>query len=157
MLEERLKEEYKIREITALRVTMERDKLARDEESIQIILETLEECGISYDCITIHIDRLSIVIKESEYDKLVKCMVSLGQKLGGMNFSIDKDIMLLYIEREHLTCRGISMIVNGLTMQDIEMKMQRYLRCRNRFIIGVSTDMVEKAKQVITEIIAMGY
>lgn len=147
----------KIKEITALRVTMEREKLARDEKSVQIILETLEECEISYDCITIHIDQLAIVVKESEYGKLVGCMILLGRKLSRLNIYIDRDIMLLYIEGRRLSCRGISMIVSGLTMQDIEMKMQRYLRCRNRFIIGVSMDEAEKAKQAIAEIIDLDF
>ena len=55
--------EEKIREFTALRVTMERDKLANDEKSIQKILGTLEQYGISYDCITIHVDQLVFVIR----------------------------------------------------------------------------------------------
>lgn len=147
--------EDKIKEITALRVTLEREKLARDEKSIQMILEELEACGISYDCITIHIDQFAIVIKASEYGKLVKCVVALGQRLGRINVFIDRDIMLLYIEEKLLTCRRISMIVNGLTMQDIEMKMQRYLRCRNRFIIGVSVDMVAEARRVIAKMLDM--
>lgn len=149
--------ENKIREITALRVTMEREKLAKDEKSIRIILEALEECGISYDCITIHIDRLAIVIKESEQGKFTGCMELLRLRLGQVNITIDRDIMLLYIEREMLTCREISLIVNSLTMEDIEMKMQRFLRCRNRFIIGVSMEEAKRARQVIGDIITLDY
>ena len=145
--------EEKIREFTALRVTMERDKLANDEKSIQKILGTLEQYGISYDCITIHVDQLVFVIRESDYPRLGQCMPLLEESLGRIDISIDRDVILLCIEGRQLTWRGISMIVNCLTMQNVDVKMQRYFKSRDRFIIGIALEEAEKAKQVISEII----
>ena len=145
--------EEKILEFTALRVTMERDKLANDEKSIQKILGTLEQCGISYDCITIHVDQLVFVIRESDYPRLGQCMLLLEESLGKIDISIDRDVILLCIEGKQLTWRGISMIVNCLTMQNVDVKMQRYFKSRDRFIIGIALEEAEKAKQVISEII----
>ena len=69
--------EEQIQEFAALRVTMERDKLADDEKCIQKILEVLEQFGISYDCITIHVDQMVFMVRESDYAKLNQCMVLL--------------------------------------------------------------------------------
>lgn len=145
--------EEKIREFTALRVTMERDKLANDEKSIQKILGTLEEYEISYDCITIHVDQLVFVIRESDYTRLVQCVALLEEGLGRIDISIDRDVILLCIEGKKLTWRGISMIVSCLTMRDVDVKMQRYFKSRDRFIIGIALEEAEKAKQVISEVI----
>lgn len=145
--------EEKIREFTALRVTMERDKLANDEKSIQKILGTLEEYGISYDCITIHVDQLVFVIRESDYTRLGQCVTLLEESLGRIDISIDRDVILLCIEGKKLTWRGISMIVSCLTMRDVDVKMQRYFKSRDRFIIGIALEEAERARQVISEVI----
>ena len=73
-----------IREFPALRVTMERDKLANDEKSIQKILGILEENGISYDCITIHVDQLVFLIREVDAPILHQFMAELGNGLDQM-------------------------------------------------------------------------
>ena len=145
--------EEQIREFTALSVTMERDKLANDEKSIQKILGILEQYGISYDCITIHVDQLVFVIKESDSARLSQCMAMLGKSLDRIDISMDRDVILLCIEGKKLTWRGISMIVNCLNMQSVDVKMQRYFKSRDRFIIGIALEEAEKAKRVISEII----
>lgn len=146
-----------IREFPALRVTMERDKLANDEKSIQKILGILEENGISYDCITIHVDQLVFLIREADAPRLHQCMAELGKGMELMDISMDRDVVMLCIEGKRLTWRSISMIVNCLTMQNIDVKMQRYFKSRDRFILGIALEEAEKARQVISEIAAAGF
>lgn len=147
----------RIQEVRAFRIIIERERLAKDEESVQLIFAILEEYGIPCECLTLHIDCLTIVIRDSEYEKCSRCLGILKQRLRRMSISTDRDVMLLCLEREQITCRGIGMIVSSLTMQNIEIKMHRYLQCRGHFIIGVPMDMVEKAKGIIAEIMDAGY
>ena len=42
------------------------------------------------------------------------------------------------------------MIASGLTMQDIEIKMQRYLRCRDLFVVCVSAGEAEESRRIIS-------
>lgn len=146
-----------IQEVTTLRITIEREKLARDEKSIQKILEILEEYEIPCECITIYVDYLAIVIRSSEYEKFERCKGALQQSLGQISISADRDMILLCMEREQITCRGIGIIISSLTMQNIEVKMHRYLQCRDHFIVGVSPDAVEKAREIIAQIIDSHY
>lgn len=79
------------------------------------------------------------------------------RKLNQTSVSIDRDIMLLCMEKVQITCREVGMIVNSLIMQNIEIKMHRYLQCRGHFIIGVPMNMVERAKAIITELMDADY
>ena len=146
-----------IRGISVFRITMEREKLAKDEKTIRKIFEMLEECGIPCECIAINIDWLAIVIRESEYGKFGAFAAMIGQKLDRINISIERRVVLLCVEGEQITSRGIGMIVSSLTMQNIEIKMHRYLQCRDRFMIGVAAEASENAKRIITEIIGAHY
>lgn len=149
--------EEQIQEFAALRVTMERDKLADDEKSIQKILEVLEQFGISYDCITIHVDQMVFMVRESDYAKLNQCVALLEKSLGRLDIYIDRGVIMLYVEGKHLTWRRISMIVSGLTLQNVDVKMQRYFKSRDRWIIGIAMEEAKKARQVISEIIAADF
>lgn len=146
-----------IRGISVFRITMEREKLAKDEKTIRKIFEMLEECGIPCECIAINIDWLAIVIRESEYGKFGAFAAMIGQKLDRINISIERRVVLLCVEGKQITSRGIGMIVSSLTMQNIEIKMHRYLQCRDRFMIGVAAEASENAKRIITEIIGAHY
>ena len=64
---------------------------------------------------------------------------------------------MLYVEGKQLTWRRISMIVSGLTLQNVDVKMQRYFKSRDRWIIGIAMEEAEKARQVISEIIAADF
>lgn len=149
--------EKKIQEVRALRIIFEGEKLADDEKSTPLIFQTLEECGISCECLTLHIDRLAIVVRDSDYEKCGRCLELLKQRQSQLNIFIDRDVMLLCMEGGHFACRGIGMIVSSLTMQNVEIKMHRYLQCRDHFIIAVPMDAVEKARGIIAEIIDAGY
>lgn len=138
--------------VAALRIIIRRDRLAGDEESVQLIFKILEECGISCECLTIHIDCLTVVVRDPEYEKCRRCLDIVRQRLDQVNISIDRDMVLLCMERVQITGRDVSMIISSLAMQDIEIKMQRYLQCRGHFIIGVPVNMAERAKAVIAEI-----
>lgn len=148
---------HNIRGISVFRITMEREKLAKDEKTIRKIFEMLEECGIPCECIAINIDWLAIVIRESEYGKFGAFAAMIGQKLDRINISIERRVVLLCVEGEQITSRGIGMIVSSLTMQNIEIKMHRYLQCHDRFMIGVASEASENAKRIITEIIGAHY
>lgn len=146
-----------IQTVAALRMIIMRDRLARDEESIQLIFKIFEESGISCECLTIHIDCLTAVVRDLEYEKCSRCLDILMRKLNQTSVSIDRDIMLLCMEKVQITCREVGMIVNSLIMQNIEIKMHRYLQCRGHFIIGVPMNMVERAKAIITELMDADY
>lgn len=143
--------ESNIREVEAFRLTIERDKLARDEKSIQKIFEVLEDCRIPCECMALNIDSLAVAVRKSEQEKLDGFILQLERALGRFRIVIEEDIVLVCVESERIRGRGIGMIVSSLAMQNIEIRMQRYLRCRNLFVVCVSADMVEKTRQVILE------
>lgn len=149
--------ERRIQEITAIRVTIERAKLARDEKSVQKIFEVLERCRIPCECMAINIDWLAIVVRKAESGKLNHFILTLGQELSGTNISINGEVVLLYIEKGRLNSRRIGMIVTSLSLQDVEINMQRYLRCEDRLVIGVSAEDVGKAHRIIAQIIDSDY
>ncbi|MCM1222367.1 MAG: hypothetical protein NC548_48660 [Lachnospiraceae bacterium] len=141
----------KIREVPAFRLTIDRDKLARDEKCIRKIFEVLEECRIPCECMALNIDSLSTAIRKTEQEKLGRFIPMLERELGQVHISIEDNVMLLCVESEEIKGRRIGMIVSSLSMQNIEIKMQRYLRCRNLFVVCVAADAVEQARQIIIE------
>lgn len=146
----------KIREMAVFRITIEREKLAKDKKSVCRIFELLEECRIPCECIAINIDWLAIVIRESEYGKLSGFLVLLRQNMGRMNTFIERNMALLCMVGEGISSRGIGMVTSSLIMQGIEIKMQRYLQCRDRFMVCVATEAAEQAGQIIAEIMDGG-
>lgn len=143
----------KIREVPAFRLTIERDKLARDEKCIGKIFEVLEECRIPCECMALNIDSLSTAIRKTEQEKVGRFIPMLEHELGQVRVSIEDNVMLLCVESEEIMGRGIGMIVSSLSMQNIEIKMQRYLRCRNLFVVCVAAESVDQARQIIIETI----
>lgn len=146
-----------IREVTVLRVTIEREKLAKDEKSIRKIFEILEECRIPCECMAINIDWLAVFVREAEHGKLKQCMFRLGQELDRINITIDKDVRMLCIEGGQMTPRGVGLIASGLTLQDIEIKMQRYLRCRDLFVVCVPAEEAAESRRIISELLTSDF
>jgi aspartokinase len=142
-----------IREVMVLRVTIEREKLAKDEKSIRKIFQVLEECRVPCECMAINIDWLAVYVRQAENGKLKRCMLRLGQELDRINITIDRDVRMLCIEGRQMTPRDVGMIASGLTMQDIEIKMQRYLRCRDLFVVCVSAGEAEESRRIISELL----
>lgn len=142
----------KMQEIPVFRITIEREKLAKDKKGICRIFELLEACGIPCECIAINIDWLAIVIREEEYGKLSGFLVMLRQEMYRMNTFIEKGMTLLCIVGEQVSSRGIGMITSSLIMQGVEIKMQRYLQCRDRFMVCVAAEAAEQAQRIIVEI-----
>ena len=142
-----------IREVMVLRVTIEREKLAKDEKSIRKIFQVLEECRVPCECMAINIDWLAVYVRQAENGKLKRCMLRLGQELDRINITIDRDVRMLCIEGRQMTPRDVDMIASGLTMQDIEIKMQRYLRCRDLFVVCVSAGEAEESRRIISELL----
>lgn len=149
--------ESRIQEITAVRITIERPKLARDEKSVQKIFEVLEKCHIPCECMAINIDWLAIVVRESERGKIDGFIQMLEQELSGTKISVNGEVRLLYLENGQLNSRRIGMITSSLSLQEIDIRMQRYLRCEDRLVIGVSAEDVERARQIIARITASDY
>ena len=149
--------ESRIREISAIRGTIGRAKLARDEKSVQKIFEVLEKCLIPCECMAINIDWLAIVIRKSEGGKINRFIAMLKEELDGTSIEVNGELRLLYIEQGHFTTRRIGIIVSSLSMQDIEINMQRYVRCEDRLVIGVSVEDVSRAHRIIRGILDADY
>lgn len=145
--------ESNIREVEAFRLTIQRDKLARDEKSIEKIFEVLEDCRIPCECMALNIDSLAVAIRKSEEEKLDRFILLLERTLGHFHIAIEEDIVLVCVESDRIRGRGIGMIVSSLAMQNIEIRMQRYLKRKNLFVVCVPSDMVEKTRQIIADIL----
>ena len=144
--------EKKIQRINAVRITIERRKLARDKKSIRKIIEILEKCRIPCECMAINIDWLAIVVREAEREKINGFAAMLEQELRQTEVYINGDIIMLYIENAQITSRRIGMIISSLAIQDVDIIMQRYIKCEDRLVIGVSADTADQAGQIIREI-----
>lgn len=144
--------EKKIQRINAVRITIERRKLARDKKSIRKIFELLEKCRIPCECMAINIDWLAIVVREAEREKINGFAAMLEQELRQTEVYINGDIIMLYIENAQITSRRIGMIISSLAIQDVDIIMQRYIKCEDRLVIGVSADTADQAGQIIREI-----
>ncbi len=147
----------RIQKITAFRITIERRKLARDKKSIQIIFEVLEECKIPCECMAINIDWLAIVIRKSERGKASRFIELLEERLSQIDISIEGDIVLLYLENGKMTSRRIGMIISSLSIQGIDIVMQRYLTCEDRLVIGIAPEDADQSIGIIREIVDGGY
>ena len=117
--------ESRIREISAIRVTIGRAKLARDRKSVLKIFEVLEKCLIPCECMAINIDWLAIVVRKTESGKIDGFIAMLKQELDATTIDINGEVRLLYIEQGRFNTRRIGIIVSSLSMQDIEINMQR--------------------------------
>ncbi len=149
--------ESRIREITAIRVTIGRAKLARDEKSVQKIFEVLEKCAIPCECMAINIDWLAIVVRKTESGKINGFIAMLKEELEGTSIDVNGEVRLLYIEQGHFNTRRIGIIVSSLSMQDIDINMQRYVRCEDRLVIGVSVEDVSRAHRIVRGILDSDY
>lgn len=149
--------ESRIREITAIRVTIGRAKLARDEKSVQKIFEVLEKCAIPCECMAINIDWLAIVVRKTESGKINGFIAMLREELEGTSIDVNGEVRLLYIEQGHFNTRRIGIIVSSLSMQDIDINMQRYVRCEDRLVIGVSVEDVSRAHRIVRGILDSNY
>lgn len=147
----------RIREISAIRVTIGRAKLARDRKSVQKIFEVLEKCLIPCECMAINIDWLAIVVRKSESGKIDGFIAMLKEELEGTDIEVNGEVRLLYIEQGRFTTRRIGIIVSSLSIQDIEINMQRYVRCEDRLVIGVSVEDVSRAHRIVRGILDSGY
>ena len=146
--------ENKIREINALRITIGRRKLARDRKSIQIIFQVLEECGIPCECMAINIDWLAIVVRKPE--KVGGFVAELKRRLSQVNISMGEEMVLFYLENWNVTSRGIGFIITSLSLQNVDIVMQRYVKCEDRLVVGVSADVAGEAGAILREIMESG-
>lgn len=147
----------RIQKIDAFRITIERRKLARDEKSIQKIFQVLEECGIPCECMAINIDWLAIVMREAELGKVSGFVERLGRELSNTEICINGRIVLLYLENGQMTSRRIGMLISSLAIQDVDIVMQRYIKCEDRLVIGTSVEDAERAQEIIREVVDSGY
>ncbi len=75
----------RIWEVPAFRMTIELDKLARDEKKIKKVFEILEECRIPCECMALNIDSLSTAVRKSEQGKIE----GFGRLLKGQLGQVD--------------------------------------------------------------------
>lgn len=146
----------RIWEVPAFRMTIELDKLARDEKKIKKVFEILEECRIPCECMALNIDSLSTAVRKSEQDKIEGFEKQLKGQLGQVDIVTEDGVALLCVESRLLRGRRIGMIVSSLSMQDIEIKMQRYLLYKNLLMVCVAMDKVERAREIIVEALETG-
>ena len=149
--------ESRIREISAIRVTIGRAKLARDRKSVLKIFEVLEKCLIPCECMAINIDWLAIVVRKTESGKIDGFIAMLKQELDATTIDINGEVRLLYIEQGRFNTRRIGIIISSLSIQDIDINMQRYVRCEDRLVIGVSAEDVDRAHKIVDRILASDY
>lgn len=149
--------ESRIREISAIRVTIGRAKLARDRKSVMKIFEVLEECRIPCECMAINIDWLAIVVRKSESGKIDGFIAMLEEELSGTSIEVNGEVRLLYIEQGHFNTRRIGILVSSLSIEDIEINMQRYVRCEDRLVIGVSVADVSRSHRIVRGILDADY
>ena len=140
--------ESRIREISAIRVTIGRAKLARDRKSVLKIFEVLEKCLIPCECMAINIDWLAIVVRKTESGKIDGFIAMLKQELDATTIDINGEVRLLYIEQGRFNTRRIGIIISSLSIQDIDINMQRYVRCEDRFVVGVAVEEVSRAHRM---------
>ena len=148
--------ENKIREINALRITIGRRKLARDRKSIQIIFQVLEECGIPCECMAINIDWLAVVVREAVREKVDGFVAELKRRLSQVNISMGEEMVLFYLENWNVTSRGRGFIITSLSLQNVDIVMQRYVKCEDRLVVGVSADVAGEAGAILREIMESG-
>lgn len=149
--------ESRIREISAIRVTIGRAKLARDRKSVMKIFEVLEKCLIPCECMAINIDWLAIVVRKSESGKIDGFIAMLEEELSGTSIEVNGEVRLLYIEQGHFNTRRIGILVSSLSIEDIEINMQRYVRCEDRLVIGVSVADVSRSHRIVRGILDADY
>ena len=149
--------ENRNQKIDAFRITIEIRKLARDEKSVQKIFEVLEDCSIPCECMAINIDWLAIVMREAERWKVSRFVEQLSRELSNTDICINGKIVLLYLENGQMTSRRIGMLISSLAIQDVDIVMQRYIKCEDRLVIGTSAEDAERAQEIIKEVIASGY
>lgn len=99
--------ESRIREISAIRVTIGRAKLARDERSVVKIFEVLEKCLIPCECMAINIDWLAIVVRKPESGKIDGFIAMLREELDATTIDVNGEVRLLYIEHGRFNTRRI--------------------------------------------------
>lgn len=149
--------ESRIREISAIRVTIGRAKLARDRKSVLKIFEVLEKCLIPCECMAINIDWLAIVVRKTESGKIDGFIAMLKQELDATTIDINGEVRLLYIEQGRFNTRRIGIIISSLSIQDIDINMQRYVRCEDRLVVGVAVEEVSRAHRIIRGILDDDY
>ena len=149
--------ESRIREISAIRVTIGRAKLARDRKSVMKIFEVLEKCLIPCECMAINIDWLAIVVRKSESGKIDGFIAMLEKELSGTSIEVNGEVRLLYIEQGHFNTLRIGILFSSLSIEDIEINMQRYVRCEDRLVIGVSVADVSRSHRIVRGILDADY
>ena len=149
--------ESRIREISAIRVTIGRAKLARDRKSVMKIFEVLEKCLIPCECMAINIDWLAIVVRKSESGKIDGFIAMLEKELSGTSIEVNGEVRLLYIEQGHFNTRRNGILISSLSIEDIEINMQRYVRCEDRLVIGVSVADVSRSHRIVRGILDADY
>ena len=147
----------RIQKIDAFRITIERRKLARDKKSFQKIFQVLEDCGIPCECMAINIDWLAIVMREAELGKVNRFVEQLSRELSNTEICINGRIVLLYLENGQMTSRRIGMLISSLAIQDVDIIMQRYIKCEDRLVIGTSVEDARRAQEIIREVVDSDY
>lgn len=137
------------RTLSVFTITLDRPKLAKDAKTIIRIFELLEEEGIPSECQAVNIDWLAITMREEYRTSMPEFLRKLVSEIAGINVAIGDAFTLLCIEGETLTSRMTGLIVGSLSLENIEVRMLRQIKGNEKLVIGLNTEDVEDAKDII--------
>ncbi len=137
------------RTLSVFTIKLDRPKLAKDAKTIIRIFEILEEEGIPSECQAVNIDWLAITMREEYRSKMSEFLRKLVSEISEINVSIGDVFTLLCIEGEALTSRMIGLIAGSLSLENIEVRMFRQIKGNEKLVIGLNTEDIDDAKDII--------
>lgn len=137
------------RTLNVFTIKLDRPKLAKDAKTVIKIFELLEEVGVPSECQAVNIDWLAITVREEYRVKMPEFLPKLIGEISGINVSIGDAFTLLSIEGETLTSRMIGLIVGSLSLENIEVRMLRQIKGKEKLVIGLNAEDIEDAKEII--------
>ena len=109
----------------------------------------MEEEGIPSECQAVNIDWLAITMREEYRSKMPEFLRKLVSEISEINVSIGDVFTLLCIEGEALTSRMIGLIAGSLSLENIEVRMFRQIKGNEKLVIGLNTEDIDDAKDII--------
>jgi len=143
----------RIRELDVFTIRMEREKLAKDAETVISIFATLETMELPLECVAINIDWFSITMRSELKRKMIDFMQHLARNIHGLNVNLEEDFRLLVVEDYEFNSRKIGMLMTALEMQDIEIRMVRQIKNNQKIVIGFQKNQYEEGKQIVLDIL----
>lgn len=138
-----------LKELQVFTVKIEREKLAKDADTVIRIFALLEGEGIPSECQAVNIDWLAITIREEYRYMIPSVLHRLGLEIAGLNVTIGDNFTLISFEQYTFTSRTIGWIMGSLSLENIEVKMLRQIKGNRKLVIGLDSEDVEGAKEIV--------